>query len=143
AVALVVVGAGADDEGALPTREEHAAEGSRVARDPRDAEARNGIRGHGGRRLTDELGGGTPSASQGQRDVVLLNSRGHRDGRCGLLGGVEGVDIRIIKRVFGTHGPTLIAHRGAIPESGDMSMRGNERECQSWLTRSSALTGSQ
>ncbi len=110
AVALVVVGAGPDDEGALAGGQQHRPQGSHVALEGRLAEAGDLRRRDCRRGLTNEVGGFRPSAAKGQGDVVTLNTRLLGDVCGGLGGNRERVCGGVIKRmckVLGRHPSTL------------------------------------
>ena len=107
AVALVVVGAGADDERALAARQQHRAQRA-------DVPFERGLReaGHLGRRervrgLADEFGGAAPAAAEGEGDVVAIDSGEVRDPRCRVGGDGEGVCSGVVERVRIVHPTTL------------------------------------
>ena len=99
AVVLVVVGAGADDEGALAARQQHRAQRADVADEGGLREAGDLIRGDGRGGLADEVGGLRPAAAEGEGDVVLVDAGLLGDLRRGLRGDVEGVGRGVVEGI--------------------------------------------
>ena len=94
ALALVVVRAGAQDQGALALLGQHRADGAHVPLHGRCGEAGDFGGGQGGGGLADQLGGVAPARAEDQRDVVGLDARLCGDVVGGGAGGVEGVRVQ-------------------------------------------------
>ena len=111
AVALVVVGAGADDERALAARQQHRAQRADVALERGLGEAGDLGRRDRVRGLADQLGGAAPAAAEREGDVVALDAGDLGDLRGGVGGDGEGVGVRVVERVGIVHPTTLATRR--------------------------------
>ena len=94
ALALVVVRAGAQDQGALALPGQDRADGAHVAHHGRCGEAGDFGGGQGGGGLADQFGGVAPARAEDQRDVVGLDACLCGDVVGGGAGGLEGIRVQ-------------------------------------------------
>ena len=99
AVVLVVVGAGADNESALATRQQDRSQRAHVPLECGLTEASDIGGGDGVCGLADEVGGFRPAGAERQGDVVALDTRGDGQLGGGLSRDSEGVGVRVVERV--------------------------------------------
>ena len=106
-MALVVVGARADDEHVAPVGRGHAAQRSDVAVEGGRGEPRHLGGGNRGDGLADEIGGLTPSAAEGDGDVVVFDARQPGDVGGGGAGDLEriGGEVERMRRI--SHADTI------------------------------------